>query len=53
MHIDAVEEIRQLIGEPIDPFGEEAFDPDDAEAVLALHRRIQGAVQALLNRVNP
>lgn len=44
--------IRQFIGEPIDPFADVSFDPADNAAILALHRRVQGAVQAILDRVN-
>lgn len=42
--------IRQIIGEPIETTG---VDPDDRAAVLSLHRRVAGAVQALLDRSNP
>jgi 1-acyl-sn-glycerol-3-phosphate acyltransferase len=41
--------IRQVIGNPIVV---QPIDPDDREAVLALHRRVALAVQALLDRSN-
>jgi hypothetical protein len=41
--------IRQIIGEPIEA---QPIDPDDREAILALHRRVAGAVQTLLDRSN-
>jgi 1-acyl-sn-glycerol-3-phosphate acyltransferase len=39
--------IRQVIGEPIVP---PPIDPDDPIALAALHRRVAGAVQHLLDR---
>jgi 1-acyl-sn-glycerol-3-phosphate acyltransferase len=47
--------IRQVIGEPIDPFARGRVDPDDPgdrNRLLALHHDVAGAVQALLDRVN-
>jgi hypothetical protein len=41
--------IRQVIGEPIDT---QPIDPDDREALFALHRRVAHAVQTLLDRSN-
>ncbi len=42
--------ITQLVGEPIDPLADGPVDPDDRPRVLALHRRVAAAVQALLDR---
>jgi hypothetical protein len=42
--------IVQHIGEPIDLTREGPVDPDDRAALLALHRRVAAAVQALLDR---
>ena len=39
--------VRQLVGEPIDPG---PVEPDDRDGLLRLHRRVTGAVQALLDR---
>jgi hypothetical protein len=44
--------IRQVIGAPIDPGAGGRVDPDDREGMLALHGRVAGAVQALLDRAN-
>jgi 1-acyl-sn-glycerol-3-phosphate acyltransferase len=44
--------IRQVIGEPIDPSAVGRVDPDDRGTLLELHRRVAGAVQALLDRAN-
>jgi hypothetical protein len=41
--------ITQLIGEPIDLEAGGPVDPGDRPRVLALHRRVAGAVQALLD----
>jgi hypothetical protein len=38
------------VGEPIDPLAEGPIDPEDRPRLLALHRRVAGAVQALLDR---
>jgi hypothetical protein len=40
--------LRQLVGDPIHVAG--AASPDDRDALLALHRRVTAAVQALLDR---
>src|SRR5262249_4116333 len=42
--------MRQLIGAPIDPRGEGDVALDDRDALLRVHRRVTGAVQALLDR---
>lgn len=42
--------IRQLVGAPIDPFADGEVDPHDRHALVRLHRRVTGAVQALLDR---
>jgi hypothetical protein len=44
--------MTQVIGTPIDPVAEGATDPADRSALLALHRKVGGAVQALLDRAN-
>jgi hypothetical protein len=41
--------ITQLVGEPIDPFAEGPIDIEDREALLRLHRKVAGAVQALMD----
>lgn len=41
--------LRQLVGAPIDLVAE-GVSPDDREGLLRLHRRVAGAVQALLDR---
>lgn len=41
--------ITQLIGEPIDFQADGPVDPEDRPRVLALHRRVAGAVQGLLD----
>lgn len=41
--------MRQVIGAPID-LGD--VDPDDRDALAALHRRVRGAVQSLLDGAN-
>jgi hypothetical protein len=41
--------ITQLVGEPIDPLADGPIDPEDRPRLLALHRRVAGAVQALLD----
>jgi 1-acyl-sn-glycerol-3-phosphate acyltransferase len=44
--------ITQIVGEPIDPMENGLIDPDDPDdrpRLLALHRRVAGAVQALLD----
>ena len=42
--------MRQLVGEPIDLGRDGTVAPDDREGLLRLHRRVTGAVQALLDR---
>ena len=42
--------MRQLVGEPIDPCAGGAVDPEDRDGLLRVHRRVVGAVQALLDR---
>jgi hypothetical protein len=44
--------ITQYVGEPIDVAAEGPIDPEDRPRVLALHRKVAGAVQALLDRAN-
>jgi 1-acyl-sn-glycerol-3-phosphate acyltransferase len=39
--------ITQLVGEPIDPFADGPIDPGDRAAMLRLHAKVKGAVQAL------
>jgi len=41
--------ITQLVGEPIDPLADGPIDPEDRPRLLALHRKVAGAVQALLD----
>jgi 1-acyl-sn-glycerol-3-phosphate acyltransferase len=42
--------MRQLIGEPIEPHADGKVGLDDRRAMDHLHRRVTGAVQALLDR---
>jgi hypothetical protein len=42
--------IRQIIGEPIDPHAGGRIDPGDRSALVALHRKVAGTVQGLLDR---
>jgi 1-acyl-sn-glycerol-3-phosphate acyltransferase len=42
--------LRQLVGEPIDPGADGGARLDDRDSLLRLHRRVAGAVQALLDR---
>lgn len=42
--------VRTFVGEPIDLLADGPVDARDREALLALHRRITGAVQALLDQ---
>jgi 1-acyl-sn-glycerol-3-phosphate acyltransferase len=41
--------ITQLVGEPIDPHADGPLAEDDREGLLRLHRRVAGAVQALMD----
>jgi 1-acyl-sn-glycerol-3-phosphate acyltransferase len=45
--------VRQVVGEPIDLTAGGPVDPGDRPALLALHRKVAAAVQALLKRANP
>jgi len=42
--------IKTFVGEPIEDTAGGRIDPRDAEAVMAVHRKTVGAVQALLDR---
>lgn len=42
--------MRQIIGEPIEPWADGEVDPEDREALLRIHRRVTAAVQDLLDR---
>jgi hypothetical protein len=44
--------IRQIVGAPIDPLADGPVNPDDPVRMRALHAKVAGAVQSLLDRIN-